>query len=87
MIKIGRSKFEYDAKDTLLPWKISSEDGSVDIVFSPQGKRQQSIDYKIISSRFQQPFGLFSGTCTLPDGRRVIIDNQPGVVEEHHARW
>ena len=87
LYKVGKTIFEYNEADTLMPWKIRSEDGLVDIVFTPLGKREQSIDYMLLASRFQQPFGHFSGILKLPNGQRISIDNVPGVVEEHHARW
>jgi hypothetical protein len=86
MVKAGAARFEYSKEDSLQPWHISTEDG-VDLRFTPLGKREQDIDYIVLSSRFQQPFGTFEGT--LPDGKggTVTVTGQPGVVEEHFARW
>ena len=87
MIPLGQSVFEYSSKEPLNPWTIKTKDGTVDVIFSPYGLRKQSMDYKLLSSRFQQPFGTFSGKFTLPDKRVIAFDSIPGVVEEHHARW
>ena len=64
------------------PWRIRSEDGRVDLTFTPEGYRAQTIDLKVISSRYLQPFGTFSGQI---DG--VAIEGLPGVTEDHAARW
>jgi hypothetical protein len=87
LIKVNKAIFEYDKDDVLKPWKIRTEDSLVDLTFVPKRKREQSIDYKVLSSQFQQPFGHYSGVLTIPGIGKVIIDNVSGVVEEHHARW
>jgi len=84
--KIAALSFEYDRKNTLAPWTIRSADGIVDLEFRPMGKREQSIDYRLMASQFQQPFGNFVGQIRLPSGECYSIDI-PGVVEEHFARW
>lgn len=85
-IKISAVKFDYDPKDPLQDWKITSQDGILDLVFKPIGRRVQDINYQVVASRFQQPFGIFTGQAKLPSGEIIEI-NFPGVVEEHFARW
>ena len=78
----GRISFTFDGKAPLSPWRIRSEDGSVDLVFHPEGYRAQTIDLKLIKSTYLQPFGAFSGHL-----HGVKIDALPGVAEDHFALW
>ena len=85
--QIGPVHFSYNEKNPLEPWKITSEDGQIDLVFQGEGCRRQNLNYQIISSRFQQPFGYFSGTLHPKGHDPVKIDAITGVVEEHFAKW
>jgi hypothetical protein len=78
----GPVTFTFDPAQKLGPWQIRSTDGRVDLTFRPEGFRAQNIDLKLISSRYLQPFGTFSGRL---DG--VTVEGLPGVAEDHAARW
>jgi hypothetical protein len=78
----GKVTFTFDGDAPLSPWRVRSEDGAVDLVFQPEGLRAQTIDLKLIASRYAQPFGTFSGRL-----HGVEIDGLPGVTEDHAARW
>ena len=77
--KIGKVRFEYDSQNTLSPWKIYSEDGSVDLTFKPIGKRQQSIErfqvdnlsFKFLSST------IYSSLSSLDMMRKRRRQNTP----------
>ncbi len=79
---VGPVSFSYGRSDPLSPWRIRSEGGALDLTFTPEGHRAQTVDLKLISSRYLQPFGTFSGNI---DG--VEISSLPGVTEDHAARW
>lgn len=86
LIKTAHADFNYDDLNVLLPWKITSEDGAIDLVFTPEGERKANINMGAIKSFFHQPFGSFSGK--LSDGKEAyIIESVPGFVEEHEAKW
>ena len=85
--QLGKANYSFDPEDTLKPWKVTTADGSVDLTFTPLGKRQQSINMLVLSSQFQQPFGTFSGTLRTKDGQVYTVTNLPGVVEDHEAKW
>lgn len=85
IIKTDYAIFKF-TENTMKPWEISTVDGKVELIFMPLGKRQQDIDLFIISSRFQQPYGIFSGT--IRDNNRIYtLRDVPGVVEYHEAHW
>jgi hypothetical protein len=69
-------------------WRITSADRAVDLTFAPEGQRSQDTDVLgLLTSRYVQPFGVFSGNVSLPGGERLVLDAVPGVTEEHFARW
>ncbi|MGE4234469.1 MAG: DUF2804 domain-containing protein [Bacteriovoracia bacterium] len=72
---------------TGLPWRIYSDDGRVEIEFTPVGERAANTDLGIVSSYFRQPFGQFSGRIRDYLDRSVEFSNVLGVVEDHKARW
>ena len=81
----GPVHFEGDFSDPAATWRIHGQ--TLDLVFTPEGRRAQNIDLGIVASRYVQPFGTFRGHLTGVSGERIEIDGVPGVTEEHEARW
>lgn len=71
------------------PWTIRGEGpaGLVDLVFEPRGERKEDVDLVLVSSKYRQPFGEFSGVLRDARGREVRLDRVPGVAEDHLAVW
>lgn len=84
---LGPVQFSWDPAAPLAPWKVRTGDGLLDLTFQPEGLRQQTVDLKLILSKYVQPFGSYSGTVTAPSGEKIAIDQLPGVTEDHAARW
>ena len=84
---LSEATFEYDTADVLKPWHITTKDGAVDMIFTPKGQREETINVGILMSRFHQPAGLYEGTFTLPNGEVLRFSGVGGVAEEHIARW
>jgi hypothetical protein len=78
----GNVSFTFDRDAPLSPWRIRSEDGAIDLVFQPEGYRAQTVDLKLILSKYLQPFGAFKGSL-----QGIEIDGLPVVTEDHAARW
>jgi hypothetical protein len=85
--RVGKVGFSFDSGAPLSPWRMRSEDGRLDLAFQPEGYRTQTVDLKLILSRYVQPFGTFSGHVTAAGGERVALDGLPGVAEDHASRW
>ena len=88
--RVGPVKFQYTDGDS--PWKITSEPnnpelGTVDLTFTPLHCRRQNISLFVLSSVFEQPCGVFTGTLRSSTGQVFSVQDVPGVVEEHSARW
>lgn len=81
LIPLAQATFDYDPAQLMAPWRIRTEDGLVDVRFTPDGQRAEHLNALMLRSRFAQPFGRFEGR---------IGNHQAsgfGVVEEHEALW
>ncbi|MEC7985156.1 MAG: DUF2804 domain-containing protein [Myxococcota bacterium] len=84
--KLSELIFDYNQENPMDPWKIYTEDRTLSLTFTPEGIRKESLNYRLVTSSFQQPFGAFEGSFTEPSGRIHEL-YAAGVVEEHFARW
>jgi hypothetical protein len=84
---VGPVAFAFDPAAPRAPWQIRSADGGLELTFQPEGQRAQNIDLRLVSSRYVQPFGTFSGHVTGASGERVLLEGLAGVTEDHAARW
>lgn len=79
--------FELSLSGNKKVWKIESEKpGDVQLEFSPLGARQANTDFGIVASSLEQGYGTISGIIHTND-RKIILANQPAVLEQHKARW
>ncbi len=79
---VGRTIFEFDANDPMKPWHIFTDDGAVDLTFTPEGMRAGDVDFKIMGSKYRAPLGSYSGMLL---GEQVM--GIPGMAEHHIAKW
>jgi hypothetical protein len=87
LTRVGLCHFEYDWDHPLEPWRISSEDGAVQIDFRAEGQHEERLQLGLVASDFKQVFGVFSGEIRLADGRSVVVDGMRGFVEDQYAKW
>jgi len=86
LIPLDRARFRWDRSDPRAPWSVRTVDGCVDLVFTPYAMHAEHKDLALVTSRFIQPIGVFSGTVEL-DGARLDVRGVPGVVEDQDVRW
>lgn len=88
LIPLGGARFEYDHQEPMKPWHISTEDGLVDLWFTPEGGRQHQRNVGVAATRYVQPVGTFSGTvrASAGDAPRLVRDLL-GVTEDHRSKW
>ncbi len=79
---VGLARFVHDPADPAAPWRVSTDDGQVDLALRVEAVRTEDIDVGVASSRFAQPFGAWSGRIGDLEVREL-----PGVAEHHVARW
>ena len=84
---IAEARFRFSREDHLAPWQVDTPDGVLDLAFQPSGIYADVRNLGLLRSKFRQPFGLFSGKLTLPDGRAFVLEDVPGVVEDQDMLW
>ncbi|MBN1210388.1 MAG: DUF2804 domain-containing protein [Myxococcaceae bacterium] len=86
LFPLGRARFEYDPKELLDPWRVTTEDGAVDLRFKPIYVHREEKDLRLVVSHFAQPVGLFEGTVRV-EGRTLTLSHVPGVTEDQDMLW
>ncbi|MFC3532139.1 DUF2804 domain-containing protein [Vogesella facilis] len=86
--RVGAVQFEFDAANPLAPWHIHSDDGAVELLFTPEGARSGDKNLLLAASRYIQPVGRFDGRLIHPhSGVAYPVQALAGVTEDHHSRW
>ena len=81
-------RFDFDPQQPMHAWQICSEDGLLQLQFTPEGLREKNQNLLIASSRYIQAIGRFDGYLTDPrSGSRHVVQALCGVTEDHYARW
>lgn len=87
-IALGAAHFEFDAARPLDPWRVRTEDGLLDLVFTPEGARAADKDLGFAASHYVQPIGRFAGTVRASKGATPRqVQDLLGVTEDHRSRW
>jgi hypothetical protein len=85
--KLGKIDYTYSNTDFMQPWTMKSDDGRLDLIFSPTFERVAKTDLKVLGSEVHQTFGPYNGYVITDEGERLEIKGLIGWTEEHHARW
>ncbi len=85
---LGLCQFDYDWEDpTADTWHITSHDGRLDLVFTPEGLHEEKLNLGLITSDFKQIFGHFSGRIIAENDELIEVLAIPGFVEDQYAKW
>lgn len=87
MTKIDTVKFVFDGRDPDSKWHITSNDGRINLDFSPESQRGEKVNAIAVASRFTQFMGTFDGTVATRDGETITLSQCPGWTEDHYAKW
>jgi hypothetical protein len=88
LIPLGPARFAFDPARPMADWHVSTEDGLLDLVFTPEGARREDKNLIVAASRYIQPIGVFNGWVrTRSGGAQRAVVNLTGVTEDHHSRW
>lgn len=85
--KVDSVNFEYDRRDVMKPWRVTSYDGRVKLAFQPLGRHRECINAGIVGTNFNQLFGRYSGELHTADGDCARISEKLGYAESHYAKW
>lgn len=80
-------QFRFDRDDDNSNWRIRSQDGRVDLAFTPEGAHKEKLNAWLLASNFKQFFGRFRGRIIDNDGREHHIENIYGFVEDQYSKW
>ncbi|PKN52052.1 MAG: hypothetical protein CVU55_08325 [Deltaproteobacteria bacterium HGW-Deltaproteobacteria-13] len=81
------ARFNFDAKNMMRPWEMKTNDGYMDLLFTPSGERAEKISIGFIKSDFHQPFGMYNGRFKDENNRLYPITNFFGLAEHHVTRY
>lgn len=85
---LGPAIFDYTPGDASAPWHVRTEDGLLDLHFTPEGARSEDKNLVVAASRYVQPIGVFNGWVRAgADAEPVRVVNLAGVTEDHFSRW
>ena len=86
--RVPRIIYDFNAQDPYEPWHVYDETGSVDLVFYPEGERNDKINGgPLVKTIFRQFVGTFEGFFKQEDGKRVDFKHVSGFCEIHKAVW
>ncbi|HEX8613676.1 MAG TPA: DUF2804 domain-containing protein [Telluria sp.] len=85
---LGAATFDYNENDPMAPWHVFTDDGLLDLYFTPDGFRREDKNLLVAASRYVQPIGTFSGwvRASVAEPRRAVT-RLAGVTEDHASRW
>lgn len=86
LIPLDRAVFAFDRDDPMSPWALATADGSVELTFTPYAVHAERKDLVVLTSRFVQPIGRFSGLLRVDD-REIAVAGLPGVTEDQDISW
>ena len=79
--------FMFNRDDIDRPWTITSQDGRINLTFTPINQRSEKLNLWVLKSNFRQFIGHFSGSIQDNDGSIHQLENVLGLTEDHFARW
>ncbi|MCL2191441.1 MAG: DUF2804 domain-containing protein [Treponema sp.] len=85
--KLDQITFHIPPANWLSPWRFTSNDGRLEMVFTPQQERTDRRRIFFHSFARRQFFGSFSGRAVLDDGSAVDFSNVTGFAERTKTRF
>lgn len=86
MEALGKVHFELDPRAVRTPWRIRDSRGRVDLVFTPQGRKEQHTGAGPYRLDYFQAYGTYRGTLVDAQGTAHAIDDLWGVAEQGIGR-
>lgn len=78
--------FTPTSSDPLAPWQVTTPDGRVDVVFTPDGRAMVKHQLVVVSIDYFQLTGTYAGTLVGRDGAGHEVAGVRGVLESMKAR-
>jgi len=85
--KLDTVHFDYDRRDLLRPWRLTSFDGRMALAFEPESRHAERGNAGLVATDFHQLVGRYHGRLDTAAGERLAIDGLLGYAEHHYAKW
>ena len=85
--KLPQVQFRFDRDDDYSNWRVVSENGQIDLAFTPEGMHKEHLNAGVMATNFKQIFGKFKGHLIDEDGKRHEVENMYGFVEDQYSKW
>jgi hypothetical protein len=79
--------FSFDRDHIKQDWHIHSDDGRVELNFTPLNQRSEKLNLLLLKSNFRQFIGHFSGFIIDTDREKHVLNKVVGLTEDHFAKW
>ena len=77
---------DFDPADRMKPWKFTSDDGRLSLVFTPTYHQQSKQDILVAATELHKIHGTYSGQLVV-DGKPIQVDKLLGFAEHMSQRW
>jgi hypothetical protein len=85
--KLDQVTFHISPSNWLQPWRFTSNDNRLHMIFTPHQERTESHQTIFQSLRRRQVCGFFSGKVVLDDGPEFEFQNIAGFAERRKSQW
>ena len=85
--KLDQVTFQINPSNWLLPWRFTSNDGRLEMIFAPHQERMESRQMLLHSLKRRQVIGSFSGKVILDNGSEFEFQNIIGFAERRRTRF
>jgi hypothetical protein len=85
--KLDQVTFHLSPANSLSPWRFTSNDGRLEMVFTPQQERTDRRRLLFYSASRRQVCGTFSGKAILDDGAALEFQGMTGFAERCRTRF
>jgi Protein of unknown function (DUF2804) len=85
--KLDKIKWIFDQHNLMRPWRVTSNDGRVNLVFQPKSFVPVDLDVLVYFAKLKKLYGTFSGEIELDDGSVLRVNNFYGFTENLLYKW
>jgi hypothetical protein len=79
-------RFTQAGPDPTATWQVSSADGRLDVIFTPEGRKDVKVQLGVFALDYYQMFGTYRGALRSLDATEYLLDGVHGVCESFRAR-
>ena len=85
--KLDQVTFQISPSNWLLPWNFTSNDGRLEMTFTPHQERMENFQMFFYSLKRRQVIGSFSGKVILDDSSEFVFEKIKGITERRRTSF